>query len=277
MRVREAMAASEDGAGATTFGEKTNESTYNVCDYVIERLLEGIRSHPCVYDTSRIDYRDQGRKSNAWEAIRRQCGLATVQECMKLWKRLRDRYTREAKAVELATRSGSGFVSRRTWEFAQSMEFYKNCGRPRKTTCNLEDLAVAGADTSSRGRHQQQGTTSAVGDDTTTEAIFTSIQRGTSSPTGSSFDNEQISTGHTDLHDEDEAAMEATKEPSKNTSKKRKANDEFEQQLLTHLQQKMTENEAFGLSIGMTLERMTRQAAARCKVRIMEIIAEFDV
>ncbi|XP_075551079.1 uncharacterized protein LOC142584738 isoform X2 [Dermacentor variabilis] len=89
-----------------------------------------------------MDYRDQARKNNAWEATRRQCGLAKVEECLKLWKRLRDRYTREAKALELATRRG--FVSRRTWEFAQSMEFYKNCGRQRKATRNLEEVPYTG-------------------------------------------------------------------------------------------------------------------------------------
>lgn len=56
----------------------------------------------------------------------------SVDDCQKLWKRLRDRYTWELKALEMASRSGSPFVSKQSWEFAKSMEFYKNCGRPRK-------------------------------------------------------------------------------------------------------------------------------------------------
>lgn len=67
--------------------------------------------------------------------------------------------------------------------------------------------------------------------------------------------------GRTDLHNEDEVTVQATKESSKNALKKRKANDVFEQQL-SHLQQKIAKSEAFGMSIGITLDRMTRQAAA---------------
>ncbi|KAH7978559.1 hypothetical protein HPB49_005921 [Dermacentor silvarum] len=46
-------------------------------DALTQRLLEGIRSHPCVYDIRRMDYRDTERQNNAWDAIRKQCGLAT--------------------------------------------------------------------------------------------------------------------------------------------------------------------------------------------------------
>lgn len=56
----------------------------------------------------------------------------SVDDCQKLWKRLRDRYTRELKAIEMSKRSGSPYVAKQTWEFANSMEFYKDCGRPRK-------------------------------------------------------------------------------------------------------------------------------------------------
>ncbi|XP_075559701.1 uncharacterized protein LOC142591241 [Dermacentor variabilis] len=72
--------------------------------------------------------------------------LSTVEDCLKLWKRLRDRYTQELKAIEQAKRSGSGNVSRRTWEFAESMAFYRDCGRPRKTTCSMEAPSYSGSD-----------------------------------------------------------------------------------------------------------------------------------
>lgn len=56
----------------------------------------------------------------------------SVDERLKLWKQLRDRYTRELKAIEATKKSGSGYVSRRAWEFTESMAFYKHCGRQRK-------------------------------------------------------------------------------------------------------------------------------------------------
>ncbi|KAL3189872.1 hypothetical protein MRX96_020886 [Rhipicephalus microplus] len=77
-------------------------------------------------------------ESNAWEQIRVYSGLSKVDECLKLWKRLSDRYTRELKAIEATKRSGSGYMSRRAWEFTESMAFYKHCGRQRKMTCSRE-------------------------------------------------------------------------------------------------------------------------------------------
>lgn len=38
----------------------------------------------------------------------------------------------------------------------------------------------------------------------------------------------------------------------------------------------MSENEAFGLSIGLMLDRLPKQRASKCKAKIMEVIAEFD-
>ncbi|KAH6936452.1 hypothetical protein HPB50_017561 [Hyalomma asiaticum] len=46
-------------------------------DATVERLLERITNHPCVYNVKRLDYCDAERQANAWEAIWKQCGLAT--------------------------------------------------------------------------------------------------------------------------------------------------------------------------------------------------------
>ncbi|KAK8761304.1 hypothetical protein V5799_027426 [Amblyomma americanum] len=91
---------------------------------VRERFLDAMRQHPSVFDTKRMDYRDVERKKNAWEQIRLHAGLST--------------------AIEGSQRSGSGYVSRRTWEFTESMAFYKDCGRPRKTTCSLNAASSSG-------------------------------------------------------------------------------------------------------------------------------------
>ncbi|KAH7981334.1 hypothetical protein HPB49_023198 [Dermacentor silvarum] len=118
----------------------SNENVVDLSGSVIERFLDAVQQHPCVYDTKRMDYRDVDRKNNAWELIRLFAGLSTVEECLKLWKRLRDRYTRELKTIEQTKRSGSGYVSRRAWEFAESMAFYRDCGRPRNQTFSRDML-----------------------------------------------------------------------------------------------------------------------------------------
>ncbi|XP_075559730.1 uncharacterized protein LOC142591284 isoform X2 [Dermacentor variabilis] len=228
-------------------------------DSVVERFIEAIKQHPCVYDTKRLDFRDQQRKENAWEQIRHSSGLSTVEECHKLWKKLRDRFTRELKAIELATRSGSAYVARQTWEFADAMSFYKNCGRPRKTTCNVGSGAVPRGDDSA----------------STAEEIFNAIQGNSSAPSpianADDLEPAAASPGQP-------AAQEdfAVSEPPSKRSKKGRSCDYFEEQLLSQLGKHTTENEAFGQSIAMSLDRMPTRIASRFKVKIMELLAEFD-
>lgn len=61
------------------------------------------------------------------------------------------------------------------------------------------------------------------------------------------------------------------------TQRKRKRTENFDEELLNHLQKTMTENESFGISVGLTLDRLARPVAAKCKARLMEVIAEFDI
>lgn len=110
----------------------------------------------------------------------------------------------------------------------------------------------------------------------TPEAIFNAIQDGISTPppTGS---NDLASEPPTANHGEPACQGDRTAgEPPSKRAKKSQSCDYFEQQLLSHLGKQATENEAFAQSIAMSLERMPRAAASRCKARIMALIAEFD-
>ncbi|XP_065311990.1 transcription factor Adf-1-like [Dermacentor albipictus] len=227
---------------------------------VIEQLLEAIKQHPCVYDTKRLDFRDQQRKLNPWEEIRKSSGLATVEECHKLWKRLRDRFTREFKVIELATRSGSGYVPRQTWEFAAAMEFYKTCGRPRKTISNVGSGGLPGDEDSA----------------STAEAIFNTMQGEMTTPPPARS-NDITPEAPAETHWEAACQEDRTVgEPPSKRSKKSQSCDYIEQQLLSQLGKQITENEAFAQSVAMSLDRMPRAVASRCKARIMGLIAEFD-
>ncbi|KAL1470155.1 hypothetical protein MTO96_040618 [Rhipicephalus appendiculatus] len=62
---------------------------------------------------------------------------AWVDQCLKLWKKLRDRFNRERKLIEQSKRSGAGYIAKRSWEFLSAMEFYKDCGRMRPTVSNV--------------------------------------------------------------------------------------------------------------------------------------------
>ncbi|XP_064487708.1 transcription factor Adf-1-like [Ornithodoros turicata] len=234
---------------------------------VVEKLIEAVRQHPCVYDTKRMEYRDQMRKNNAWEIIRSSCGLRTADECQKIWKRLRDRYSREQKAVEVTQASGSGFVPRRTWEYFQAMEFYKDCGRPRKTVSNLE---VPGPGCNGPDDH-----TNTV--QPTAAFILNSIVRGEASHTPPPLMDSAPSDTEASSRPVETVPTTVEREGISRQQKKRRSNTEaFEEQLLCRLDKKISENEAFGLSVGMSLDRLPTRQASQCKAKIMALIAEYD-
>ncbi|KAH7937435.1 hypothetical protein HPB49_012229 [Dermacentor silvarum] len=164
-------------------------------DNNVERLPEAIKQHSCVYDTKRLDFRDQQRKANAWEEIRQSSGLAT--------------------------------------------------GLPGE-----EDSA------------------------STPEAIFNTLQDGTTTPPPT--DSNDISLEAPAANPWEPACQgdrTVGEPPSKRPKKVAKLRLYFEQQLLSQLGKQMTENEAFAQSIAMSLDRMARGVASRCKARIMALIA----
>ncbi|KAH7997517.1 hypothetical protein HPB51_026387 [Rhipicephalus microplus] len=314
-----------------------------------------------------MDYRDAERKCNAWEQIRVYSGLSKVDECLKLWKRLRDRYTRELKAIEETKRSGSGYVSRRAWEFTESMAFYKHCGRQRKMTGSLEpatygddgetaesifatmgntppspsgvespmdslqELSMPATSPPLAERPPETGKQEAApkhkkgkkndnfeeqllckldskmgenepleyplpqlrqhatmtcslepatyGDDgETAESIFATMGNTPPSPSGveSPMDSLQELSMPATSPPLAERPPETGKQEAAPKHKKGKKNDNFEEQLLCKLDSKMGENEAFGISIGLSLDNMPRKVALKCKARIMTLIAEME-
>ncbi|XP_075538615.1 uncharacterized protein LOC142573010 [Dermacentor variabilis] len=133
------------------------------------------------------------------------------------------------------------------------MSFYKNCGRPRKTTCNVGSGAVPRGDDSG----------------STAEEIFNAIQGNSSAPSPMLMTRSLQQLVLVNL------PVTVSKPPSK-PSKKGRSCDYFEEQLLSQLGKHATENEAFGQSIAMSLDRMPTRIASRFKVKIMELLAEFD-
>ncbi|XP_075738711.1 uncharacterized protein LOC142783981 [Rhipicephalus microplus] len=224
-------------------------SVPDLCGSEIERFLDAVQQHPCVYDTKSLDYRNAERKSNAWEQIRVYSGLSKVDECLKLWKRLSDRYTRELKAIEATKRSGSGYMSRRAWEFTESMAFYKHCGRQRKMTCSREPATYND-------------------DGETAESIFATMEKTPPSPSGveSPMDSPQELSMPATPPPLAERPPETGKPEAAPKHKKGKKNDNFEEQLLCKLDSKMAENEAFGISIGFSLDNMPRKV--HCKQKL---------
>ena len=74
-------------------------------DHVEERLAEEVRKCDHLYNMSLTEYKDTQMPCNSWKEISANIGLQ-VDDCTKLWRRIRDKFVRQRKAM----RSSSGDV-----------------------------------------------------------------------------------------------------------------------------------------------------------------------
>ena len=64
-----------------------------------ELLSEEVRRYEHLYNPSMAGYKDAQMASNSWREISSNVGLA-VDLCLKMWRKLRDKYVREKKAMQ---------------------------------------------------------------------------------------------------------------------------------------------------------------------------------
>ncbi|CAH0547166.1 unnamed protein product [Brassicogethes aeneus] len=98
-----------------------------------------IQSFPHLWDLKNKDYKNAEMKEQSWLQMA-WAMESNVSDCKKLWKSLRDRYSRESRMLP----SGSGSGTYR-WEFFQAMSFYNKClvRRKRVTTTQRVPAEVA--------------------------------------------------------------------------------------------------------------------------------------
>ncbi|KAM7298136.1 hypothetical protein ISCGN_018761 [Ixodes scapularis] len=206
-----------------------------------------------------IEYRDSIRKENALEAVRIICGFKTVDDVKKHWKSLRDRYVRELRALEEATRSGSGFIRRKQWQFMELMRFYKDHARPRRTVCNVaaplepstpESLLMGMVDSLDREEPAEM-----------TQQANTDFLPAESPGSSSSTPSER---GHSRV-------------PEPRIAKRKRDQDTVEQELLRHLNTKMTGSEALGYSIGAAIQHWDTETYTLFSSDVHRLIAEYEV
>lgn len=68
-----------------------------------EKLIEFIKSLPCIYDVSSHQYKDRGLKNKSWDEIAKNMSKK-VSDCKKKWKNIKDYYDRSKKKMP----TGSG-------------------------------------------------------------------------------------------------------------------------------------------------------------------------
>ncbi|XP_031328169.1 transcription factor Adf-1-like isoform X1 [Photinus pyralis] len=111
---------------------------------VVGLLIEVIQQYEYLYDLSHKDYKNTKKKELAWKEISditNVSGSCTttervllfsifllVEDCMKQWKALRDRFTREKRMKPSGSEGAES-----SWIHLEKMAFYNNCTRPRKT------------------------------------------------------------------------------------------------------------------------------------------------
>eukprot|EP00795_Rhopilema_esculentum_P010066 gene10066-18713_t len=112
-----------------------------------ELLIESVRKYPCLYDTSRKDYKDDSIRENAWKIV---CidALNHVKEDQKLlnediamlkrvFKNLRDRYMKMKKEYKPSGSAG-GVPLEPSWPFFAQLQFLDPFLKHRPTTSNLQ-------------------------------------------------------------------------------------------------------------------------------------------
>uniref|UniRef100_A0A1X7VWA5 MADF domain-containing protein n=1 Tax=Amphimedon queenslandica TaxID=400682 RepID=A0A1X7VWA5_AMPQE len=105
-------------------------------DYMCnEKLIEAVRSHTCIWQTSSKYYKDLKAKENSWKEISKQVTRKddeeSRKECIRRWKLLRDRYVRECKKVKKPTGTeGPPYTPK--WDLYESLSFLRDVVRHRQ-------------------------------------------------------------------------------------------------------------------------------------------------
>ncbi|KAK0174777.1 hypothetical protein PV327_010507 [Microctonus hyperodae] len=77
-----------------------------------ELLINAVRSHPNLYDSSLKEYKDAGMKENSWIEVASMLNMP-VTTCQTRWLRLRERFSREKRLQEIDARNKDSEASRR--------------------------------------------------------------------------------------------------------------------------------------------------------------------
>ncbi|XP_072402097.1 uncharacterized protein [Diabrotica undecimpunctata] len=158
--------------------ESSQKSIVNV-DIDIGTFIEVIQTYEYVYNLAHKDYKNSKKKDAAWEVIAETVN-ASVDECQKLWKSLRDRFVKEKNKIHSGMEAPES-----SWPHFNNMLFYGNFSRKRKTF-----TATKAVEKKIRNSEEESGPSS-VGSYSPIEIIFEEEQ-GTSQDVGSASQYETL-------------------------------------------------------------------------------------
>ncbi|XP_063216728.1 uncharacterized protein LOC134527735 isoform X1 [Bacillus rossius redtenbacheri] len=85
-------------------------------------LVEVVKGYPHLYDCKCYDFKDLRMRENTWQEIA-EILHCTAFDCQFRWKRLRERYCREKKLLEVSERSGSCQSFKKEWILMKEVRF----------------------------------------------------------------------------------------------------------------------------------------------------------
>ena len=101
-----------------------------------ERILEEVERYENLYNPTLREYKDAQMSNNSWREISAAVGVEATQ-CIKIWRRLRDRFVREKKATK--GRSGDAGGKKKVWALYHSMLWLDVHVKHRETTSNFDN------------------------------------------------------------------------------------------------------------------------------------------
>ena len=95
-----------------------------------EKLVEAVHTFPCLWQVSAKSYKDARARENAWKQV---ASLVeeTVEECMRRWKSLRDKFVRELKKVKGKKSGDAGPAAVSSWSLFDTLLFLQDTVRHR--------------------------------------------------------------------------------------------------------------------------------------------------
>ncbi|KAM3958485.1 uncharacterized protein ACR2FA_007507 [Aphomia sociella] len=87
----------------------------------MELFIQNVRSHPCLWDTNNISFRDLTRKGLTWELVAQECEMTNGDEAKSQWKRLTDCHREALRRRESSSGQQSRLFS--PWKYEQLMDF----------------------------------------------------------------------------------------------------------------------------------------------------------
>ncbi|KAF2903697.1 hypothetical protein ILUMI_02492 [Ignelater luminosus] len=92
-------------------------------------LISAVEKHPIIYDRSRPDFKDVVKRRCSWDIISKTLNVH-VNQCMRTWRNIRERYGRELKILRTNPDDSAEVAPK--WDLFENLSFLKSHIKARK-------------------------------------------------------------------------------------------------------------------------------------------------